>query len=150
LASAQPGHSGHQYRELQYFRLPVGFLLLCAAFSLAHSVWRKENRARETAEARLTDILSPRLQFAREIRKEGGGGRYWAYTTVRNTSLSEKMVNCRCEVVDLKDASGQVVQRNIGLGTTGQQAEHLGGRFNLDQGSETDIPFIYSCPIRRA
>jgi hypothetical protein len=60
------------------------FAAMCGVLA-AHSVWRKENRARETAEARLTDILSPRLQFAREIRKKA------AAVDIGRTRLSETL-----------------------------------------------------------
>jgi hypothetical protein len=96
-----------------------------------------------TAEIKsLRNQLTPRLKFTREIRKEGGAGRYCAYMTVRNSSLSDKMTNCRCEIAVLEDASGQVVERNIGLRTKGQLPQELGGRFNLDQGSEKEIPLF--------
>jgi hypothetical protein len=86
--------------------------------------------------------LAPRLRFLPKVRQEGEGGHYTAYVTVRNLSRAEKMRECRCEIVELKDAFGSIVERNIGLRTRGQQAQELGGRFNLDQQSEKDVPLF--------
>jgi hypothetical protein len=40
---------------------------------------------------------------------------------------------------ELREASWEIIQRNFGLRTKGQQEDELGGRFNLDQGSEKEI-----------
>jgi hypothetical protein len=83
----------------------------------------------------LEDKIARRLKFVRSIREEGGDGHYFANITVRNTSDSEKMLRCRCEIVELRHMSGDLIDRNIGLIAKGQQDE----RFELDQNSEKEV-----------
>jgi|SRR5271166_3241161 len=82
------------------------------------------------------------LKFERAIRKEGDGGHYTAYATVRNTSLAAKM-DCRCEIVELRDVTGGILRRNITLRSREQQpTQGSRGQFQLDQNAENDIPLF--------
>jgi hypothetical protein len=120
-------------------------LLWCAAVSIIWGVIRspyivfdEEKRRADHAEKKLNGSL----EFARAIRQEGDSGHYSAYVTVRNTSLATKFTNCRCEIVELRDDHDEIIGRNIGLRTRGQQVQETGGRFNLDQNSEKDVPIF--------
>jgi hypothetical protein len=78
------------------------------------------------------------LEFGHPIRQEGEAGHYFGYLVVRNTSISEKMHNCRCEVTELAHSWGDTIKHNIGLTIRGQQDEY----FQLDQNAENEIPLF--------
>lgn len=83
------------------------------------------------------------IELVRELEvPEGDFGHYTAYVRVRNTSRTEKLGNCRCEILELRDSDGFLIQRNIGLRTRGQENKEDQGRFNLDQDSIKDIPLF--------
>ena len=63
----------------------------------------EEKRRADRAEQKIKGSL----KFEREIRKEGDGGHYLAYATVRNTSIAAKLHNCYCEIVQLQNDAGQ-------------------------------------------
>lgn len=83
------------------------------------------------------------ITFVRELNiPEGDVGYYTAYVSVMNTSPTEKLKDCRCEITELRDDGGTLLGRNIGLRTRGQENKETQGRFNLDQGSTKDIPIF--------
>jgi hypothetical protein len=75
----------------------------------------------------------------RDIRREGDGGHYFAYATVKNTSMAAKLHNCYCEIVELRNDAGEVILRQFPLGPEGQEPTESGSRFSLDQGAKKDI-----------
>jgi hypothetical protein len=116
-------------------------LLWCAGVAIIWGVLRapylvfdEEKQRADSAERKIKGSL----KFARAIRREGGGGHYSSYVTVTNTSVAEKMHNCRCEVAELFNSAGDVIHRNIGLTIRGQQGE----RFALDQNSNKEVPIF--------
>jgi hypothetical protein len=83
------------------------------------------------------------IRFIRELDiSEGEFGYYTAHVLVTNTSLTEKLKDCRCEILELRDGDGSLIQKNIGLRTRGQENKQVQGRFNLDQDSTKDIPIF--------
>jgi hypothetical protein len=81
------------------------------------------------------------LAFVRRAPEPVGDfGDYTAYVIVKNTSLTEKLHDCRCEIVELRNADGDVIETNVGLRTKGQETKEKQGRFNLDQDSTKNIP----------
>jgi hypothetical protein len=133
--------------DMQLFSVSSeNILLWCATIAIVwiilHSLYLVFDEEKQQAD-RAEQKINGSLKFARAIRKEGNGGHYSAYATVQNRSLALKMTNCRCEVVELRDASNEPIKRNISLGIRGErEGEVVGGRFELDQGSEKDIPLF--------
>ncbi|MCA1549342.1 hypothetical protein I6F36_21155 [Bradyrhizobium sp. BRP19] len=83
------------------------------------------------------------LVFDRKLHRPAGeDGFYQACLVVRNTSPTEKLLNCRCEIVELRDHEGELVETHIGLRTKNQAGKAVQGRFNLDQGAEKEIPLF--------
>jgi hypothetical protein len=115
----------------------LGLSSFACVWAASYVLWSRERTERNKSDDKK---LKGSLRFARAIRQEGDAGAYSAYATVQNTSLALKMTNCRCEIAELQDAHGQPIERNVGLRTRSQQEQESGGRFNLDQGSEKDIP----------
>ncbi|WLA65663.1 hypothetical protein [Bradyrhizobium diazoefficiens] len=117
--------------------LMSGFIELVPAFAVAAAIiaflyWyiRKEFEAAY-------------LVFDRKLRRPVGDfGFYHAYLVVMNTSPTEKLLNCRCEIVELRDCEGELVDTHIGLRTKNQADKAIQGRFNLDQGAQKEIPLF--------
>ena len=81
------------------------------------------------------------LEIVRTLEQPGGeDGHYRAFITVKNSSRYEKMLNCRCEIVELRDSAGEILLTHVGLRTANQENKELKGRFYLDQDATKDIP----------
>ncbi|MCK1453584.1 hypothetical protein IVB36_22590 [Bradyrhizobium sp. 35] len=86
---------------------------------------------------------SAHLAFDRKLQIPAGDyGHYQAYLVVVNTSPTEKLLNCRCEIVELRDDEGELIETHIGLRTKNQADKSTQGRFNLDQGAEKEVPLF--------
>lgn len=84
-----------------------------------------------------------KLAFVRELQgPEGDFGHYTAFVTVENTSATTKLQNCRCEIVELRDELGALIEKNIGLRTRGQENKEVQGRFYLDQAATKEVPIF--------
>jgi len=84
-----------------------------------------------------------KLAFVRELQgPEGDFGYYTAFVTVENTSATTKLQNCRCEIVELRDELGALIEKNIGLRTRGQENKEVQGRFYLDQAASKEVPIF--------
>lgn len=89
------------------------------------------------------ELEAAHLAFDRKLRRPAGDfGFYTAYLIVTNTSPTEKLLNCRCEIVELRDDENAVIETHIGLRTKNQADKSAQGRFNLDQGAEKEIPLF--------
>ncbi|MGY4253634.1 hypothetical protein ACVI1L_000702 [Bradyrhizobium sp. USDA 4516] len=73
---------------------------------------------------------------------DGDFGHYTAYLKVRNTSPTKKLNNCRCEIIELRHADGEIICNHVGLRTRNQANKSTQGRFNLDQGAEKYVPLF--------
>ncbi len=83
------------------------------------------------------------LAFNRKLlRPIGEYGFYRAYLSVTNTSPTEKLRDCRCEIVELRNEYGELIETHIGLRTKNQENKDQQGRFNLDQGADKEIPLF--------
>lgn len=83
------------------------------------------------------------LSFNRKLQPPAGDfGFYTAYLSVMNTSPTEKLRDCRCEIVELRDEHGELIETHVGLRTKNQENKDKQGRFNLDQGADKEIPIF--------
>lgn len=103
-----------------------------------------EREARHTQE--ISDLhtkVNGNLKFIRTLESpEGDIGYYEASIFVKNTSRILKLVNCRCEIAELRNEDNELLGRNIGLRTKHQENKPIKGRFNLDQDSTKEIPLF--------
>lgn len=89
------------------------------------------------------ELEAAHLAFDRKLRRPAGDfGFYTAYLIVTNTSPTEKLLNCRCEIIELRDDEDALIETHIGLRTKNQADKNTQGRFNLDQGAEKEIPLF--------
>ncbi|WLA65575.1 hypothetical protein [Bradyrhizobium diazoefficiens] len=125
--------------------LPPSVTILVAVMTAASVVilsqalqhWFDRRNAQLQRIAVLEEQLTPRIRIALDALEipEGDFGHYTAYLPVRNTSKTEKLRDCRCEILELRDGGGALLMRNIGLRTRGQENKEIQGRFYLDQGA---------------
>jgi hypothetical protein len=120
-------------------------LLCCAAIAIVWGVLRapylvfdEEKKRANVAEKK----IKGNLKFSRKVQKEDEGGHYSVCVTVKNTSRSEKLQDCYCEIVELQNDAGDVIKRQFPLGPRIQERAKSGGRFGLDQGAAKDIPIF--------
>jgi hypothetical protein len=139
------GSSGAASDELVARAAAIGAIVL--AFPLVYS-WNLL-RIPALRDAELTRTISDlrsqlrkSLRFARDTKLTGDEGFYRASLWVENTSKTEKLLNCRCEIIELADESGEILMQHIGLRTTNQANKENQGRFYLDQGAEKEIPLF--------